>query len=851
MTENSDKKRKKLSLSSGKGTLSLKAPKEGSEASKKRSVAVRGRTSTRSVAVEVKKKRGAKAENLEKQGYDNDLHLTKAEHEARLRALENAQHSPKSKSTTEYQTKLVVKNYKNDDETSSDVNEEDNSLNKKSVAEISREEELAKLNKINKDTKDSLEKSRRDAPPTPKAKEDNVSHPPSEKTLTGRRHEAPKRGVGQEEAFKKPRLGANRAGQQRRRAGGKMTVQQAMNRGDGIGRTRSMAAQRRAREKQRLQQSAPVEQVKQYREVTLPEVITVQELSNRMTERVVDVVKKLMELGIMATGNQSIDADTAELIIGEFGHTFKRVLESDVELGEHSIEDKEENLKHRPPVVTIMGHVDHGKTSLLDAIRQTDVVKGEAGGITQHIGAYQITTKDNKKITFIDTPGHAAFTEMRARGADITDIVILVVAANDSVMPQTIEAINHAKFAKKPIIVAINKCDLPDANPEKVRQELLQHNVIVEQMSGDVQCVEVSALTRQGFEELEEAILMQAEMMNLRANPARSAIGSVVESRMVNGKGSVATILIQKGTLKHGDIFVTGAETGHVRALINDAGKKVKIAIPGEPIEVLGLNGTPEAGDDFLVVGDDAKAREIAEFRTRRKRALSAAKTKSGRGIEQMMSDIKAGLAENLPLIIKGDVHGSVEAISGSLNKVTEENTEVKVQILHTGVGAITESDVTLARASNCLIIGFNVRANAQARSLAKRDGVDIRYYSIIYQAIDDVKALLSGMLSPDIKEKFIGYAEIRKVFSTSKYGKISGCFITEGMVKRGAKVRLLRDNVVIHEGTLKTLRRFKEEVKEVKKGYECGMAFENYDDVKEGDVIEAFEMESTDRKLD
>jgi translation initiation factor IF-2 len=439
---------------------------------------------------------------------------------------------------------------------------------------------------------------------------------------------------------------------------------------------------------------------------------------------------------------------------------------------------------------------------------------------------------------------------MRARGADVTDIVVLVVAADDSVMPQTIEAISHAKAAKKPLIIAINKCDLPNANANKVRQELLQHEVVVEQMGGDSQSIEVSAKTKKGLPDLEEAILLQAEVLHLRANPNRTALGAVVESRLEQGKGSVATVLVQKGTLRPGDIFVAGTETGRVRALINDRGQQVKEALPGQPIEVLGLTGTPEAGDDFTVVVDDAKAREIAEFRLRKKRALHAAKTKGVRPLDQMISAIQAGVAKNLPIIIKGDVHGSVEAIASALNKITEENTEVKVQVLHTGVGAITESDITLANASRALIIGFNVRANPQARDLAKRDGVQIRYYSIIYEAIDEVKALLGGLLSPDVKEKFIGYAEIRKVFNVSKVGKIAGCFVTEGLVRRGSKVRLLRDNVVIHEGTLKTLRRFKDEAREVQKGYECGMAFDNYDDIKEGDMIEAFEMESTERQL-
>ena len=821
MTDKSEKEQKKPASTGSKGTLSLKAPLGAGP--KRRNVAM-GR-SAKPVAVEVRKKRGAQADTSAKPADTGDLHLTEAERESRVRALQQAKEAPKETTTTHYQTKLVIK---------TPETEED----------------------------DTPEKTAAESTPGEAAESDRADPqaavPPADKKPTGRKVDFYTRPAADPRAdtaddFSKKRPGLRNSTARNRRNSGKLTVHQVMNDtlGDREGRTPSMAAQRRARERMRKQAAAQQEKVKQVREVVIPEVITVQDLANRMTEKLGDVVKKLMGLGIMATANQSIDADTAELIVHEFGHTFKRVQESDVELGAHSAEDQEEDLKPRPPVVTIMGHVDHGKTSLLDAIRSADVVAHEAGGITQHIGAYQIQTKSGKKITFIDTPGHAAFTEMRARGADVTDIVVLVVAADDSVMPQTVEAISHARAAGKPLIVAINKCDLPGANPDKVRQELLSYEVVVETMGGETQCVEVSAKTKKGLPDLEEAILLQAEVLHLRANPDRTAIGAVVESRLEQGRGSVATVLVQKGTLKQGDIFVTGTETGRVRALVNDRGQQVKEALPGQPIEVLGLSGTPEAGDDFTVVEDEAKARNIADFRLRKKRALAAAKTKSGRGgLDQMISEIQAGVAKNMPVVIKGDVHGSVEAIATALGKLTEENAEVKVQVLHSGVGAITESDVTLANASKALIIGFNVRANPQARDLAKRDGVEIRYYSIIYEVIDEVKQLLSGLLSPDVKEKFIGYAEIRKVFNVSKAGKIAGCFVTEGLVKRGAKVRLLRDNVVIHEGTLKTLRRFKDEVREVQKGYECGMAFENYDDIKEGDMIEAFEMEETERKL-
>ncbi|PWC89187.1 translation initiation factor IF-2 [Azospirillum sp. TSH100] len=633
-----------------------------------------------------------------------------------------------------------------------------------------------------------------------------------------------------------------------RRKGTKLTVSQALS-DDGGDRTRSLAAVRRARERERLRQMSRQETAKVTRDVVLPEVITVQELANRMAERGADVIKALMRMGVMATINQTIDADTAELVITEFGHRVRRVSESDVEIGLRATEEEGAILVPRPPVVTIMGHVDHGKTSLLDALRQTDVVSGEAGGITQHIGAYQVQLESGAKITFIDTPGHAAFTEMRARGANVTDVVVLVVAANDGVMPQTIEAIRHAKAAKVPIIVAINKCDLPDAKPERVRQELLQHELVVEEMGGDVLDVEVSAKAKRNLNKLEEAILLQAEILELRANPERAAEGVVIEAKLERGRGSVATVLVQRGTLKVGDVFVTGAEWGRVRALINDRGQTVNEAAPAVPVEVLGLNGTPMAGDDFTVVESEARAREIAEFRQRKKREAVVAASARG-SLQDMFSRIQAGEAKELPVVIKGDVQGSIEAIASSLEKLTAENTEVKVRVLHNSVGAINESDITLANASNAMIIGFNVRANPQARDLAKRDGVEIRYYSIIYNVIDDVKAALTGLLSPTLRERFIGYATIREVFNITKVGKVAGCMVTQGTVKRGAGVRLLRDNVVIHEGTLKTLKRFKDEVKEVREGYECGMAFENYDNIQAGDQIEAFEIEEIAREL-
>jgi translation initiation factor IF-2 len=566
-----------------------------------------------------------------------------------------------------------------------------------------------------------------------------------------------------------------------------------------------------------------------------------------MAERGVDVIKTLMRMGVMATINQSVDADTAELVVSEFGHRLRRVSEADVEMGLRGEEDLPQTLEPRAPVVTVMGHVDHGKTSLLDALRETDVAAGEAGGITQHIGAYRVSLKNGKQITFIDTPGHQAFTAMRARGANVTDIVVLVVAADDGIMEQTVEAIRHAKAAQAPIIVAINKIDKADARPERVRQELLQHEIVVEQLGGEVLDVEVSALEKTNLDRLEEAILLQAELLDLTANPKRSAEGVVLETKLERGRGAVATVLIQRGTLRVGDIFVAGSEWGRVRALVDDRGQSQQEAGPSTPIEVLGLNGTPLAGDDFVVAENESRARDIADFRQRRRRDAVAASGTRGT-LEQMFSQIAAGVAKELPVVVKSDVQGSLEAIVGSLEKIS--TSEVSIRVLHSAVGGINESDVILAKASAAVIIGFNVRANPQARDLARRDGIEIRYYSIIYDLIDDMRGALSGLLAPTIRERFLGNASIRDVFNITKVGKIAGCMVTEGAVRRGAKVRLLRDNVVVHEGTLKTLKRFKDEVREVNQGYECGMAFENYQDIQTGDVIECFETEEVARTL-
>jgi translation initiation factor IF-2 len=644
---------------------------------------------------------------------------------------------------------------------------------------------------------------------------------------------------------KKPATGKQRTGGDRRK--GKLTITQALEDGEEGGRQRSMAAVRRQREREKQRQRGMEKPQKVLRDVVIPDAITVGELAQRMAERSADVVKALMKMGTMATANQTIDAETAELIVEEFGHTAKRVSESDVEEGLHTADDVDENKVPRPPVVTVMGHVDHGKTSLLDALRKTDVVAGEAGGITQHIGAYQVVTPSGSKISFIDTPGHAAFTEMRSRGADVTDIVILVVAADDGIKDQTVEAINHAKAAGVPMIVAINKCDKPAANPDRVRQELLNYEVVTEEMGGETLTVEVSAVSGMGITELDEAITLQAELLDLKANPDRPGEGRVIEAKLEKGRGPVATVLVQRGTLRRGDVFVAGAEWGRVRALVNDRGQQVKEAGPSVPVEVLGLQGTPKAGDEVVVVENDQRAREISEYRQEKQRQKDISAASRG-SLEQMLSRIKEGQADELPIVVKADVQGSLEAIQGALDKLGNE--EVRVRVLHTGVGGINESDVSLAGASDAAILAFNVRANGKAREVAKRDNVNIRYYSVIYNLVDDVKAALEGMLAPHAQENFIGYAEVRHVFSISKVGKVAGCRITEGVVKRGAGVRLLRDNVVVYEGELKTLKRFKDEVKEVKSGYECGIALENFNDLREGDLIECYEVQEVGRTL-
>jgi len=607
----------------------------------------------------------------------------------------------------------------------------------------------------------------------------------------------------------------------------------------------SLAKLKRAREKEKLKTIEDIEENKISREIVIPEIITVQELANRMAEKTADVVKTLIKMGVMANAAQSLEADTAGLVATELGHRVKLVNDDDILKDIQDTEDKDSDLVKRAPVVTIMGHVDHGKTSILDAFRNSNVVSGEAGGITQHIGAYQ-TNNNNNKITFIDTPGHEAFSNMRARGSKTTDMVILVIAADDGIKPQTIESIVHAKTAKVPIIVAINKIDLPAAEPDKIRKELLNHEIIVEKLRGDVLEVEISALKKTNLEKLEEAIHLQSDLLNLKANPKRDARGVIIESKLEKGRGSVATVLVNKGTLNVGDIFVSGSEWGKVKALINDHGNNIKKAPPSLPVEVIGFDSNPLAGDDFIVVDNENSARKIAEYRSNKK--LQKKNTVIKTNIEEMFEQISIGKITSLPVLIKADVQGSAEAIENSITKLSTD--EVKTEVVFKGVGAITESDVALAHSSKGFIIGFNVRAVPQARNIAKRDGVDIKYYSIIYELIDDIKNLLEGLLKPDVKENITGNLEIREVFSISKVGNIAGCFVKEGTISRNSKIRLLRDNVVIHTGAISSLKRLKEEVKEVKNGYECGVMIENYSNIKINDIIEIFEVIETARRL-
>ena len=851
MTESIDDKKEKSSRLSHPGTLELKKTVETGQVRQSFS---HGRS--RAVTVEVKRKRvyaedrsGAMSEIRQEQETPQEAgtatngrlrgatglgRLTEEEKATRSRALQDAM-----------QEDVVGKA---DELFAPKVSEESEPSQEEGKAAEAQPGEEAQP-EASPESAPEPKASREEEKATPRSEETIPDAPPSEAAADHKgKHKEKPQDTHAKRDQEAPRKTGRRS--QPRRREGKLTISQALA-DDGGQRVRSLAAVRRAREKEKEKQrakSASSDPTQKFiREVVVPDHIIVSDLANRMAERANDVIKILMKMDVMATINEPIDGDTAELVVAEFGHKVRRVSEADVEIGIKGEEDTEENLQPRPPVVTVMGHVDHGKTSLLDALRQTDVAAGETGGITQHIGAYQVALKSGEQITFLDTPGHEAFTDMRARGANVTDVVILVVAADDGIMDQALEAINHATAAEVPVIIAINKIDAPGADPNRVRTELLQHGVVVEEMGGEVLAIEVSAKEKTNLDKLEEAILLQAELLELKANPDRTAEGAVVEARVEKGRGAVATVLVERGTLHVGDIFVAGAEWGKVRALVDDRGKRIKNAGPAIPVEVLGLSGAPLAGDHFAVVENEARAREVVEYRARQNRLVNA--TDDARGsIEEMLAARAEGEIQEVPIIIKGDVQGSVEAIAANLNKLATD--EVKVRVLHSGVAGVNESDVTLAHASNAMIIGFNVRANPQARDLARRDQVDIRYYSIIYNVIDDIKAMMSGLLSPTLKENFLGNIEIREVFSISKMGKVAGCMVIEGIAKRGARVRLLRDHVVIHEGELSSLQRFKDEVKEVKEGTECGLALANYQNIQVGDVIECFETEEIARTI-
>lgn len=826
-----DNAKTKLTLSL-KPTLTLKNPvRTGSESGRKM------------VQVEVRKKRGAPAAQTTELKKEIDEATAQ-----KLKLIASAKEHEAKRQQEEEEKEVVRQQIKAEREREKEELEEQKKAEQKKKEALERKEKAAKekekafANTQAKPQNAEETSYKKDKKHDFNDEEDEDNYKKDKKSAVGS-----SKPLTKEETFEQERKKIQKRSFEQPRRNNKINLNAYMNTDEdddyGFGGPR-----RHFKKKQpKVQPQAAQPQEKIIKEVIIPEVITVQELASRMAEKSADVVKKLMSLGVMATINQPIDADTAQIVVEEMGHKFKRVADSDVEEGLSGPKDEASDLMSRPPVVTVMGHVDHGKTSLLDALRETNVVAKEAGGITQHIGAYQIEVAGGQKITFIDTPGHEAFSEMRARGAKVTDIVVLVVAANDGIMPQTIEAIRHAQAAEVPIVVAINKIDLPGADPMRVKTELLQHGIAVEEMGGESLCAEVSAKKRINIDKLVEAILLQAEILDLKANPNRKGEGSVVEAKMEKGRGSVATVLVQNGTLKVGDIFIAGKEWGHVRAMFNEHGKKVSEALPATPVEVLGLQGTPAAGDNFIVVKDETQAKEVTSYRIRKERDAKLVKSAKS-AMEQMLDKIKSGEAKHLAVIIKADVQGSVEAIEGAITKFS--NQEVSVQILHSAVGPISESDVTLAKASNAFIIGFNVRANPHARDMARRDGIDIKYYSIIYDVVDDVKKGLEGLLSPEIKEKIFGYAEIRNVFNITGVGKVGGCMVTEGLVKRGAKVRLLRDNVVIHDGNLAQLKRFKEDVKEVRESYECGMSFENYNDIQVGDYIECYELETIAAKL-
>ena len=832
-----------MSDNDGKKTLGVRS---GPRASNVKQSFSHGRS--KNVVVETKRKRvvvpktGASKTNIPSSNKDGGKALpsgiTDIEMERRLKALQAA----KAREADEVAQREASAKERELEREQKRLEQENKKRELKKAEEIETEKE-EQAEAVKKQVEEQAKRAALEAKATPK------TDAPQRREFSDQKTARP----SSPSSRKKDRDGDERSSGRGRgdegRRSGKLTLSQALDGGE-RSHQKSMAAMKRKQERARQKaMGQPQEREKIVRDVQVPEAIIVSELANRMAERSAEVVKALMKMGMMVTQNQIIDVDTAELIIEEFGHKIVRVSASDVEDAITEIEDRPEDLKPRPPVITIMGHVDHGKTSLLDSIRNAKVVSSEAGGITQHIGAYQVKTEDGTILSFLDTPGHAAFTSMRSRGAQVTDIVVLVVAADDSVMPQTVEAINHAKAAEVPMIVAINKCDKPEANPDNVRTELLQHEVIVEAMSGEVQDVEVSAVTGKGIDELLDAIALQSEILELKANNKRAAHGAVIEAQLDVGRGPVATVLVQNGTLKQGNIFVVGEQWGKVRALINDKSERIQEAGPSVPVEVLGLNGTPEAGDVLNVVETEAQAREIAEYRenaAKEKRAAAGA----GTSLEQLMAKAKEDESvTEMPILVKADVQGSAEAIVQAMEKIG--NDEVRVRVLHYGVGAITDTDVGLAEASGAPVMGFNVRANASARNSANQKGVEIRYYSIIYDLVDDVKAAASGLLSAEIRENFIGYAKIKEVFKVSGVGKIAGCLVTEGVARRSAGVRLLRDDIVIHEGTLKTLKRFKDEVPEVQSGQECGMAFENYEDIRADDVIEIFEREEIARKLD
>ena len=868
-SENNTPAKKPLTLKRS-GKLELKQPVDTGQVRQSFS---HGRT--RQVAVEVKRKRGSKrtSETLDKANSPSEENLQETIVKHRL---DKSDKDNKNQTTGDKKSRFVLRTLTDDEkaararavedavkaEKKARVNAEKIAEEEAEAAEVREKEQLLaeRRSKEEIDRKKIEEEERKkaeeaaevrlkeEAPARVKAKTKSIAEDIDDyDENTSKRDDGRGSKKGKQQEPKRISSGKKNRAQSRRRSG-RLTVTEALEDGDRTERGRSLAALKRQRERERRDTETTLEPSKPIiREVTVPESITVQELSSRMAVRGAEVVKTLFNMGMPATVTQSVDADTAELIVTEFGHKIKRVSAADVEIGLKGNDDDPTKLLVRPPVVTVMGHVDHGKTSLLDALRSTDIVGGEAGGITQHIGAYQVTLESGDKITFIDTPGHAAFTQMRARGAKVTDIVILVVAADDGIMPQTVEAINHARAANVPIVVAINKIDSPNANADKVRNDMLQHELVTEELGGDILAVEVSAKEKTNLDKLAETLLLQSEILELKANPDRSAEGIVLEAKIDRGRGIVASLLVQRGTLHVGDIVVAGSQWGRIRAMIDDRGSNATQVTPATPVEILGLTGVPEAGDEFVVVENERRAREVTEFRTSQDRiARSGAAPLS---IEQMFADAGETKLQEMPVVVKADVHGSSEAIVGALGGLSTE--EVGVQVVHSGVGGITESDVTLAKASNAGIIGFNVRANSQAKDLAHREGIDIRYYAIIYDAVDDMRAKLEGMLTPDLREKFLGNALVLQVFNVGKTGRVAGCRVTDGLVKRGAKVRLLRDDIVIHNGALKTLRRFKEEVKEVKEGYECGMAFENYDDLRESDTLEFYELEEVARKLE